>query len=284
MLVKRLGRGIEAIFQDNLDKTEELMVQMVKLSMIRPNPYQPRQTFDEEALEELVQSIQQHGIIQPLIVRKSIRGFEIVAGERRFRAAKKAGLKEVPVVSKPLTDEEMMEYALIENLQREDLNPVEEAKAYLKLMENLHLTQEEVAKRVGKSRPYVANYLRILSLPQSTLARIEDGSLSMGHGRALLALKTKKQMEQLAEETVKNQWSVRKLEQVVQQLIQNVSRETKKEKLKPSVFVKEQERYLQEQFGTAVHIKQGKKKGKIEIEFMSDDDLERILQLLRLES
>lgn len=283
MLVKRLGRGMEAIFQDNLDKSEDVTVQNVKLSMLRPNPYQPRQTFEEEALLELVQSIQQHGIIQPLIVRQSIRGYEIVAGERRFRAAKQAGLKEVPVVVKPLSDEEMMEFALIENLQREDLNPVEEAQAYEQLMQRLKLTQEELAQRVGKSRPYVANYLRILHLPTIVLDMMAQGALSMGHGRALLGLKTKKQMEQLADETIEKQWSVRQLEQAVQQMVNNVSRETKKQEVKPSVFVKEQEHYLREQFGTAVRIKQGKKKGKIEIDFMSEEDLERILQLLRQE-
>lgn len=170
------------------------MVQDIKIGDLRPNPYQPRKTFDPGSIEELKQSILQHGILQPLIVRKSIKGYEIVVGERRYRAAKEAKLKTVPAVVKELTDEQMMEIALLENLQREDLTPIEEAKAYQSLLEHLNITQEELAKRLGKSRPHIANHLRLLSLPPFVQTLISEGKLSMGHGRTLLGIKKKRNL------------------------------------------------------------------------------------------
>ncbi|AGT33867.1 plasmid partitioning protein ParB [Geobacillus genomosp. 3] len=280
-MAKGLGKGINALFHNlELDGKEEI-VQEVSIHTLHPNPYQPRKTFQPEAIEELKQSILQHGILQPLIVRRSPKGFEIVVGERRYRAAKEADLPSVPVVVRELTDEQMMEFALLENLQREDLNPIEEAMAYKMLIDRLHLTQEEIASRVGKSRPHIANHLRLLSLPPEVQKLLVDGTLSMGHGRALLGLKQKSKMKFVVERTVRDGLNVRQLEKLIQQMNGNVSRETSKRKPpEKSVFLRESESLLREKFGTNVTIKQTKKKGKIEIEFFSPEDLERILELL----
>ena len=276
-MAKGLGRGIEAFFpvQENEDAVEE-----IQISELRTNPYQPRKTFAREAIDELKQSIKVHGILQPLIVRKSIKGYEIVVGERRFRAAKEAGLKTVPAVVKELTDDQMMELALIENLQREDLNPIEEARAYEKLMKELNYTQEELSKRVGKSRPHIANHIRLLHLPTNVLQMIADGKLSMGHGRALLSLKSKQKMTEIAEKAMKEKMNVREVEKLIQRLNKNVPRETLPKTQKKDIFLLEKEANLRERFGTAVVIKRSKRKGKIEIEFFSNEDLERILRLL----
>ncbi|MBM7693567.1 ParB family chromosome partitioning protein [Peribacillus deserti] len=279
-MAKGLGKGINALFQ-NLEAGKEDTVQEVKIKDLRPNPYQPRKVFQTEAIQELKQSIQQHGILQPLIVRKSIKGYEIVAGERRFRAAKEAGLQIVPVVVRELNEQQMMELALLENLQREDLNPLEEGAAYQALMEKLSLTQEELAKRLGKSRPYIANHIRLLSLPSEIQDLISEGKISMGHGRALLSLKKKTQLPHVVERVTKEGLNVRQLEALINNLNQNVPRETQKPKpQKKDLFLQERENSLRERFGTTVTIKQSKKKGKIEIEFFSSDDLERILELL----
>ncbi|ADI28380.1 ParB/RepB/Spo0J family partition protein [Geobacillus sp. G4] len=283
-MAKGLGKGISALF-DNLSLNElngkEETVREVSIHDLHPNPYQPRKTFQPEAIEELKQSILQHGILQPLIVRRVPNGFEIVVGERRYRAAKEANLPSVPVVVRELTDEQMMEFALLENLQREDLNPIEEAMAYKMLMDKLHLTQEEVASRVGKSRPHIANHLRLLSLPSDVQKLLIDGTLSMGHGRALLGLKQKSKMKSIVERTIREGLNVRQLEKLIQQANENVSRETSKRKPpEKSVFIRESESLLREKFGTNVTIKQTRKRGKIEIEFFSPEDLERILELL----
>lgn len=277
---KGLGKGLNALIADMEVKKEET-VQDITLSNLRPNPYQPRKTFQPAAIEELKQSIIEHGILQPLIVRKSsIKGYEIVAGERRFRAAKEANLKTVPAVVREFDDRQMMELALLENLQREDLNPVEEGAAYQTLLRKLDITQEELAKRMGKSRPHIANHIRLLSLPDEIQNYISQGKLTMGHGRALLGLKAKKNIQPLAEKSIKEQLNVRQLEELIQKQNKNVSRETKKAVSNKDVFIKERESHLMERFGTTVTIKQTKKKGKIEIEFFSNDDLERILEML----
>jgi ParB family transcriptional regulator, chromosome partitioning protein len=278
-MAKGLGKGINALFS-SMEIGKEEVVQEVKIKDLRPNPYQPRKTFDPEAIEELKQSILEHGILQPLIVRKSIKGYEILAGERRYRAAKEAKLETVPVVVREFNEQQMMELALLENLQREDLTPIEEANAYQALMTQLNLTQEQLAKRLGKSRPHIANHLRLLTLPKPIQQLISEGKLSMGHGRALLGLKKKEKMQAVVEKVLKEQLNVRQLELMVQQLNQNVPRETSKSNKEKDVFIRERESYLTEKFGTAVKIKRNKKKGKIEIEFYSQDDLERILELL----
>ena len=213
---KGLGKGINALFT-NLETTKEDSVQEIAVKDIRPNPYQPRKIFTEEGIEELKQSIIQHGILQPIIVKKSIKGYEIVVGERRFRAAKEAGMKKVPVVVRDFTSSEMMELAVLENLQREDLTPIEEAVAYQTLLDKLEVTQEELAKRLGKSRPHITNHIRLLALPRQIQELITQGTISMGHGRALLGLKNKDLLNSLVEKIMKEEMNVRQLEQYMQQ-------------------------------------------------------------------
>lgn len=276
-MARGLGRGIEAFFP--MQAEEESVIE-VKLNELRANPYQPRKTFTEEAIDELKQSIEIHGVLQPLIGRKVKKGYEIVAGERRFRAAKKAGLKTVPVIIKEFTDTQMMELALIENLQRENLNPIEEARAYRELMEKLDYTQEQLSKRIGKSRPHIANHVRLLNLPQNILQLIANGKLSMGHGRALLSLKEKNEMEQIVDRVIKENMNVRDLEKLVNDLNENVSRETFTRKVEKDTFVTDLENKLSVRFGTKVAIKRSKQKGKIEISFSSDEDFKRLITLL----
>lgn len=277
-MAKGLGKGLDAIF-----KGQEMVngdhVEKIKVRELKPNPFQPRKEFNEEAMQELAASIKEHGVLQPIIVRKKGMSYEIVVGERRFRASKLALQKEIPAVVRDLTDQQMMEFAVLENLQREDLTPIEEAEAYQSLMESLNLTQEQLAQRLGKSRPYIANHVRLLSLPADVKKLITTNIISIGHGRALLGLKRKKLISQIAEKVVAQGMNVRQLEALVQTLNTDVSRETK-EVVKKDLFLQEREGHLRDYFGTSVVIKKGKSKGKIEIEFFSDDDLERILEIL----
>ncbi|MGE7765321.1 ParB/RepB/Spo0J family partition protein [Peribacillus butanolivorans] len=283
-MAKGLGKGLNALF-NNGEISKDEIVREIKLRELRPNPYQPRKSFRSEAIEELKQSIIEHGILQPIIARKSIKGYEIVAGERRYRAAKEAGLKTVPVVVRELNEQQMMELAILENLQREDLNPIEEAAAYQTLLEKLEITQEQLAIRLGKSRPHIANYVRLLSLPEKIRSYISEGEISMGHGRALLGLKKKELLQPVIDKILKEGMNVRKLEQYIHQLNDTVSRETKPAKqVKKDIFIKQRESSLRERLGTSVTIKQSKKKGKIEIEFFSKEDLERILDLIDQEN
>ncbi|MEI4791158.1 ParB/RepB/Spo0J family partition protein [Bacillus sp. FJAT-53060] len=279
-MAKGLGKGINALF-NNIESNEET-VEEIKLKDLRPNPYQPRKTFDDDALADLKASIQQHGVLQPIIVRKSIKGYDIVAGERRFRAAEQAGLETIPAIVREFSETLMREIALLENLQREDLSPLEEAEAYASLLDHLSVTQEELAKRLGKSRPHIANHLRLLTLPEEVQKRIADGTLSMGHGRTLLSLKNKKKLAPLVKKIVDEGLNVRQVEKLVQQLNEIVPRETKKKEAPKDRMLKERESFLQNYFGTSVTIKKQKKKGKIEIEFLSNEDLERILELLSM--
>ncbi|HSO58739.1 MAG TPA: ParB/RepB/Spo0J family partition protein [Paenisporosarcina sp.] len=277
-LGKGLGKGINAIFPgESINQMET--VEKVSVDLIKVNPFQPRKIFDEAALAELSESIKEHGVLQPIILRKKGKLFEIVVGERRFRASKAAGLNEIPAVIRGFTDQQMMEIAILENLQREDLTPIEEADAYQNLMENLSLTQEQLAFRLGKSRPHIANHIRLLSLPEVVRGKISANKLSMGHGRALLGLKQKKLIPTIADKVMKENLNVRQLESLVQRMNENVSRETSKTTSK-DIFIEEKESQLREIFGTTVSIKKSKNKGKIEIEFFSEDDLERILELL----
>lgn len=278
-MAKGLGKGIQALFPD-LEAKEEEIVQDLSLNQIRPNPYQPRKYFSNEAIQELTDSIKEHGILQPIIVRKSIKGYEIVVGERRFRAAKEAELENIPAVVRGLNDQQMMELALLENLQREDLSPIEEAYAYQKLMEELKLTQEQLAKRLAKSRPHIANHIRLLSLPTYVQDLISEGTLSMGHGRTLLSLKDRSKLQAIISRVQKESLNVRQLEQLIQQMNQNVPRETKKVKKEQNIYYVEQETVLRERFGTAVKIKENNNKGKIEIDFFNKEDLQRILDVL----
>ncbi|MBF2356332.1 ParB/RepB/Spo0J family partition protein [Listeria welshimeri] len=279
-MAKGLGKGINALF-NNVDANEET-VQNIAIKEIKPNPYQPRKIFDTKAINELRDSIKIHGVLQPIILRNAKKGYEIVVGERRFRAAKEAKLKEIPAVVRDLTEEEMMELSVIENLQREDLSPLEEAESYQFLMKKLSLTQAKLAERVGKSRPYIANFVRLLTLPEEVQVMLRDGSLSAGHGRVLLGLKLKKNIIPTAKKAVAQGLTVRQLEDVVNNLNDNVSRETIKPARVP-IFIRESESQLRDKFGTAVLIKRRDKKGKIEIEFLSDDDLDRILEILDIQ-
>ncbi|WP_240376311.1 ParB/RepB/Spo0J family partition protein [Bacillus piscicola] len=275
-----LGRGLDALFPGESKKRDQ-NVEEIKVKDLRPNPYQPRKIFTDDAISELKDSINEHGILQPLIVRKSIKGYEIVAGERRFRAAKAGGFTTVPALVKEFSDEKMMEIALIENLQRENLNPLEEARAYEKLMTYLGVTQDELSKRLGKSRPHIANHLRLLQLPEEIQHDIAEKNISMGHGRTILGLKDKENARFVAEKIMNEALSVRQTEELVQQLNHNnVPRETTKKEDNRSLFIQTKEEDLQTYFGTSVSIKTGKRKGKIEIEFMTEEDLERILELL----
>lgn len=277
-MTRGLGKGLNALFPgESLTKFET--VEQINVKSIKPNPFQPRTVFNEAAIEELSDSIREHGILQPIILRKTGMTYEIVVGERRYRAAKLAGLLEVPAVIRNLTDEETMEFAILENLQREDLTPIEEAEAYNNLMEKLELTQEQLAFRLGKSRSHIANHIRLLSLPEKVRVTITEGKLSMGHGRTLLGLRKKEQIIPIAEKVLKEGLNVRQLEKLVQNLNENVPRETKP-KEKKNLFIEEQESTLRDYFGTNVTIKKTKEKGKIEIEFFSNEDLERILELL----
>ncbi|WP_077215222.1 ParB/RepB/Spo0J family partition protein [Bacillus dakarensis] len=281
-MAKGLGKGLNAFFA-NIEPEKEETVREVSLKELRPNPYQPRKTFEKEAIEELKDSILEHGILQPIIVRKSIKGYEIVVGERRYRAAKEAKLETIPVVIRELSEQQMMELAVLENLQREDLTPIEEAAAYQLLMEKLSFTQEQLAKRLGKSRPHIANHVRLLSLPAKIQDLISSGKISMGHGRALLGLRKKEKLNLVVEKILKEGLNVRQLEKLIGEINEGVSRETKKPKPEKNIFIRERESFLRERFGTTVNIKQSdpKKKGKIEIEFFSNEDLERILELLQ---
>ncbi|WP_339230817.1 ParB/RepB/Spo0J family partition protein [Oceanobacillus sp. FSL K6-2867] len=277
-MAKGLGKGLNALFLNENEQEEAGSIEEIAITECRPNPYQPRKTFHADAIEEMKESILEYGIIQPLVARKSIKGYEIVVGERRFRAAKEAGLKTIPVIVKELTDEKMMEIALLENLQREDLTPIEEAQAYANLMTELKITQEELSRRLGKSRPHIANMVRLLSLPEQVVAYINNGELSMGHGRALLGLKDKDKLFPLVNKIRHEKLNVRQVEKLIIQL--NEKQPVKKEKPKKDVFLEEQETVLRERLGTAVNIQRGKQKGKIEIEFYTDEDLNRLIEYL----
>ena len=257
-------------------------VQFIALELIRPNPYQPRKTFEEERLNDLASSIQQHGILQPIVLRQTVQGYYIVVGERRFRASKLAGLTEVPAIIKELSDEDMMELAIIENLQREDLNAIEEAESYKKMMTDLNITQQEVARRLGKSRPYIANMLRLLQLPKNVAQMVQQGALSSAHGRTLLTLKDASKIKKTAKQAAQESWSVRYLEEYVNGLVskdisRKVDKETKESKPK---MIQQQERFLKKQYGTKVDISTSKNVGKITFEFKSEAEFKRLIRQL----
>lgn len=283
---KGLGRGIDALFQESKEEQQpDEQVVELEISEIRPNPYQPRKTFNEEALEELAKSIKKSGVFQPIIVRKSsVKGYEIIAGERRYRASKLAKKTEIPAIIREFNEEQMMEVAVLENLQREDLTPLEEAEAYNTLMEKLNLTQTQVSERLGKSRPYIANYLRLLGLPGKVKLMLQDGSLSMGQARTLLAVKDKEKLMELAEKTVKEGLTVRQLEQLVAQINGKKPKKAKKQTNPYEPYIKQTKNLLQEKFGTKVAVKVNAKsgKGKIEIDYLSIDDFNRIMDILKI--
>ncbi|UEX90084.1 ParB/RepB/Spo0J family partition protein [Staphylococcus ratti] len=268
------------------DRHLENIVQL-NLSDIRPNPYQPRKHFNQEKLEELAQSIAQHGVLQPIVVTSSVQGYYIVAGERRYRASQYVGLKTIPAIIKEMDDAHMRELAIIENLQREDLNPLEEAESYHQLMDALSLTQQQVAERLGKSRPYIANMLRLLQLPVKIRSLIQKGQLSGGHGRTLLALKNATLMEQYAQKVLDEAWSVRTLEAKIAeqqpQLKNKTSERLNSSKKRKPARIKQHEQQLATQYGTKVDVSTTGATGKITLEFYSEQDYRRLIQLLRKE-
>lgn len=279
----RLGRGLDSLFgQQNVtdilediengkDQRSQLMI---PVSEIRPNPYQPRKIFNKEALEELSLSIQQHGVFTPILVKKSISGYELITGERRWRASKMANLEEIPAIVVDFDDQQMMEVALLENVQREDLNVIEEAKAYEQLIQRLNYTQEQLAHRIGKSREHITNTLRLLRLPEEVQEKVTSKQLSMGHARALLGLKDEELMKKIAKQTIQQGLSVRKVEQ----LVKAQSQKKEEPKQEESVFVKDAKRKLEEYFQTSIHIGTH----NISIHYENEEDLNRILELLNL--
>ena len=276
-----LGKGLEALFKENT--ADEGQIITVRLSEIEPNRDQPRKQFDEQALAELTDSIAQHGVLQPLLVRPmAIGGYQLVAGERRWRAARAAGLTEVPVVIREMGDREAAELAMIENLQREDLNPMEEARGYQALMENYGMTQEETARVVNKSRPAVANALRLLHLPEKVADMVLSGQLSAGHARALLAFPTPELQETMAIKAVEENLSVRELEKRAKETgRRGVSRETSQRRLAGESFYSEVELALTEYLGRKVKVQWGAKgAGTLQLEFYSQDDLKELANRL----
>ncbi|MBY0009056.1 ParB/RepB/Spo0J family partition protein [Paenibacillus typhae] len=276
---KRLGKGLDALIP-SLSINEDDKVVEIPLGQLRANPYQPRKDFNEEAIQELAESIRQHGVIQPIIVRSVLKGYEIIAGERRFRASQYCGKSTIPAVVRSLSDQQVMEIALIENLQRENLNAMEIAVAYQGLMDQFSLTQEELSLKVGKSRSHIANFLRLLTLPEEVKDYVSRGTISMGHARAIVGLKDPEVVKQLAEQCVEQQWSVRQLEEVVKNLDRKPAAGVKAKVVKRDPYIDNVEEGLRERFKTTVKIKQGKDKGKIEINYYSAQDLERLLELL----
>lgn len=280
---KGLGKGLDALFSDNtLESDDNGSITTLKITQLESNKNQPRKDFNEEKLAELAESIRQHGLIQPIAVRDLGDGFyQIIAGERRWRAARMAGLEQVPVMITELDERGTMEAALIENLQREDLNPLEEASGYQTLLNEYHMTQQQLAERMGKSRSAIANSLRLLTLPQQVRDLIANGTLSAGHARALAGIEDAAQQCRLAEKIVELGLSVRQTEQLVKQAASaSASQAAPQPRRDPNeIYYREIEKNIADVLGRKVHIKYGKKRGKIEIEYYSTDDLEKLLAL-----
>jgi ParB family chromosome partitioning protein len=276
---KRLGKGLQALIPE-IDDTPLAEAVDLDAGQIQVNPFQPRKAFDEEKLAELAKSVEQHGIIQPLIVRPTGQGYELVAGERRLRAAKIAGLERVPVVVKSLTDREMMEIALIENLQRQDLNPLEEAEAYKRLMDEYNYTQEQLAERVGKSRSAVANTLRLISLHKDVRNEVAAGRLSEGHARAILGLPLEKQPD-AARKAIELGLSVRETERLTTQETRQPQKHRSTQSTPKDGYITDLEDRLRQVCGTAVHVRLAAKGGgKLEIQFYDLEELERLCEIL----
>ena len=279
MKQKGLGRGLGALIGEYSEPAQEQAVTSLPLQKIEPNPNQPRHTFDEVELQALADSIAEHGIVQPLAVRAAGNGYyQIIAGERRWRAARLAGLQEIPVVVLEADDRTVMELALIENLQRQDLNPMEEAEGYRALMEDYGLTQEQAAFRIGKSRPAVANALRLLALPDEVRAMVEDGTLSAGHARAVLSLPTERLQKAAAQKIIALRLSVRQAEMMCKRMA--AGEKPAKEKPLTVNYVAECEKTLTRRLGRKVKIVSGKRKGRFELEFYGQDDLQRLYDAL----
>lgn len=288
---KGLGKGLDALFANAEINTQQISVSNTKeniekgisyinINDIKPNENQPRKDFNDEKIEELADSIKEHGLIQPVVLRKSGKGYEIVAGERRWRACRKAGIKEIPCIIKELTDEENMLVAIIENMQREDLNPVEEAEGINQMIEVYGMTQEQVSKSVGKSRPYITNALRLLKLPVEIRRMLSEGKLTAGHARAIAGVEDKKKQLLIAELVIKNELSVRQTEKLIKEEKINEKRPAKR-RAEKNADVKRVEEDLKMILGTKVNLEHKGKKGKIEIEYYSREELDRLIELLK---
>jgi ParB family chromosome partitioning protein len=273
---KALGKGLGALLPSVPAGAQEKTFIEISVDQVVPNKYQPRTTFHEETLNELAQSIKSDGVIQPVIVRRSGSGYELIAGERRWRAAKKAGLKTIPAVVRDVSEFRTLEWALIENIQREDLNPIEEATAYSSLIQDFHLTQDELAQRVGKDRTTISNYLRLLKLPAEIKEKIQRGELTMGHARALISLEKAKDQLELANRIIAEQLNVRQVENLIRSHKITGGKRKHSEPAHQDPNVRAAQSRLQEYFGTKVHIGSG----KIEIYYENPDDLIRIFELI----
>ena len=270
-----LGKGLDALIP--AEKVGQGYV-ILGIDEIRPNTYQPRKDFDEEAINELAVSIQEKGIIQPIVVRKNMNAYEIIAGERRWRAAQRVGLTKIPVIIKDVSDREVLELALVENLQREDLNPIEEATAYGQLIEDFGLTHEEISKRIGKERSTITNQLRLLKLPEEVREAVIKGEITAGHARALLGLESPNKMKEVLEAIRKEKLSVRKTEKLVQKLLADKQTAIKSHDIDP--YIKHLTDELKKALGTQVKIIDKGGEGRIEIEYYSKDELERLIEIL----
>lgn len=287
-MAKRVSRGISELLANVEDvreerRPDETKVISVAISKISPDPGQPRKTFNDESLEELALSIKEHGIIQPLIVKKDGNNYLIIAGERRYRAAEKIGLKELPVIVRDFNEQKAREISLIENLQREDLNAIEEAQAIKELMEAYDLTQEEIAKKLGKARPSIANAVRLLNLPESLQDAVKTGVLSAGHARALLAIPDKKTQLELATKAIDEGWSVRQIEKEVKYILKPETRPTKlteQVKAKMSLEMRQFVDDMTRVFATKVRLMGNETKGRIMIDYYTNEDLQRIYELI----
>jgi len=281
MVEKRpaLGRGLSALIPDSIAPTPAPTdrAQDIDVDLLRPNRFQPRTQMDEEKIDELARSIRSHGIIQPIVVRRGDDGYEIVAGERRWRAAQRAGLLKVPIVVRQIPDERLLAVALIENIQRQDLNPIDEGIAYRRLADEFHLTQEQIADAVGKDRSSIANYVRLLRLPQEVRANVASNAISMGHARALLALADEAAQLRLARDIVSRGLSVRETEALVKK---TTAPEEPKAEPKADVHTRAAEEKLRLALGTRVRIARRGKGGRIEIDFVNEDELQRLYERL----
>lgn len=285
---RALGRGLEQLFNsDNLDiesmerqiyeTTSKEEIMELDISELRPNPYQPRKVFKDESLAELANSIKEHGVFQPIIVKKSIKGYEIVAGERRYRASKMAGLDKIPAIIRQFTDEQMMEIALLENLQRENLSAIEEAEAYRRMIESLDITQEELSRRIGKSRSHITNILGLLRLPKEVQTEVANGTISMGHARVLSKLESEERIIELAHQIIEEKLPVREIESIAsdKSVEKKVKIHRQKEQTSEYKYVEE---LLRDKLDTKVKIKDK----KVEIHFSNVADLNRILEILNV--
>lgn len=277
-----LGKGLGALIPDEVEKNKDDKKLLISLNKIKNNSDQPRKAFDNEKIAELAESIKHHGIIQPLIVRESGENYIIVAGERRWRAAKMAGLKEVPAIIMELTNEDVLEISLIENIQRQDLNPIEEAFAYKKLLSEFNITQVELSRRIGKSRTAITNTVRLINLDERVQSYLIDGIISEGHGRTLLSISDSEIQYELAQKVIDDKLSVRELERLTKRLSVENTRDNKEKQNKLNPYYNDIKEKLQDHFGTKVSLSNKKNKGKIEIEYYSEEDLQRILDIINL--